>query len=412
MISSEINKKCAYAIYLTPLFWLIGVEQFIWPLVGLYLLVLLLLKKDKIVIDETIYLFAIFLLLQVLSFFMIEEAVRIITFVRNFSMYVGALCFFIVLKNITVEFKKNEIVKALIFVTNFAIYLGLFGLFFLDLTFNALISYVLPEFVKNTSYGQIIAVKSIANDGWFLGFHYYRLSSIFAYATFYAAYLLVILPVYIRYYRNKGNRFLLYLNTSILVINLLFTTSRTVYVVAVIIGFVYLYRHKKFLFYTFLSVGAAFFAFITLNMDFLIDAALNFLYARGGGSTASRLNVYKATLEGIIESPFLGWGTEVDVPGMAYPAGSHSFYLGIAFKHGIFALLTVLLFYFSLWLKSFGKKFSFESKVVLLAVCLISFTEVIDLDGLFFSLFIIIIGLLLYSRPHKGYYLIRKGYGH
>jgi O-antigen ligase len=64
--------------------------------------------------------------------------------------------------------------------------------------------------------------------------------------------------------------------------------------------------------------------------------------ARGPGSAAGRSAVYVATLDGWQDRPLLGWGTERDVPGVPYPAGSHSHYLGLLYQQGAVGLLLYL----------------------------------------------------------------------
>ena len=81
------------------------------------------------------------------------------------------------------------------------------------------------------------------------------------------------------------------------------------------------------------------------------------------GSLAVRLEVYSATLELFTQHPIAGWGHTVKIAGLpsVYSAGSHSFYLGILFKHGVIGLLIYLLLIISVW-KIIAKNVRFNIK--------------------------------------------------
>src|SRR5690606_2353644 len=88
-------------------------------------------------------------------------------------------------------------------------------------------------------------------------------------------------------------------------------------------------------------------AYLALPTGFVADAIESTVYARGSGSATSRTTIYVATVAGLMERPFLGWGTERDittVDNFALPAGSHSYYLGFAYKHGLLGLAVLLTF--------------------------------------------------------------------
>jgi O-antigen ligase len=100
-------------------------------------------------------------------------------------------------------------------------------------------------------------------------------------------------------------------------------------------------------------------AYSTSNIFSLVSKLYeDVLFARGPGSFTDRSAVYVYTLQGALERPLLGWGTERDIPNFPYPAGSHSHYLGILYKQGFIGFLVFLATLFTLWKETSVPKLS------------------------------------------------------
>jgi O-antigen ligase len=84
-------------------------------------------------------------------------------------------------------------------------------------------------------------------------------------------------------------------------------------------------------------------------IDRTTEAVETFTFARGAGSFTGRLAVYEATLTGFVERPVFGWGTERDVEGLEYPAGSHSEYFAVLYRQGLFGLFAFIGLLWSAW---------------------------------------------------------------
>ena len=113
-----------------------------------------------------------------------------------------------------------------------------------------------------------------------------------------------------------------------------------------------------------------------------------------------------------LDSPILGWGAQVDLPGLEHlPAlGSHSYYLNILFSTGIvgFSLLFSFIFIFLLYFKRrqynfIIKKYVFGSWLIFFFV---SITEAIHLDML--TIFALVILTAISSIRGSGFVLTNK----
>tara|TARA_B100001758_G_C18281876_1_gene542079 strand:- start:311 stop:1042 length:732 start_codon:yes stop_codon:yes gene_type:complete len=127
------------------------------------------------------------------------------------------------------------------------------------------------------------------------------------------------------------------------------------------------------------------------------------IYSRGEGSANTRMSIYIQTFSAFLERPFFGWGTERDIKGLAYPLGSHSYYLGILYKQGVFGFLVFVSMIIVIWkkLKGYSKhnnklsEFLSYGQLVLLVYFFNSFTDVLDLDATTIMFLWLILSLLI-----------------
>ena len=161
-----------------------------------------------------------------------------------------------------------------------------------------------------------------------------------------------------------------------------------------------------------LSIIAFSFFFILLFLLWLEQTGLLYqiidfaLYSRGEGSANARSKIYIQTFESFLERPIFGWGTERDVKGLAYPLGSHSYYLGTLYKQGVAGLILFLSIIVNVWINikvksnlSYKVSLFFRYGQYMLLVFIInSFTDVLDLDATTMMFLWVIIALLIVSK--------------
>jgi O-antigen ligase len=98
-------------------------------------------------------------------------------------------------------------------------------------------------------------------------------------------------------------------------------------------------------------IGVAVIGVIFLAFSLISDAIRLIFIDLRPGSWLVRFYVYRETLRLLWEHPFAGWGAPVQIENMpsVYSAGSHSSYLGMVFQHGFVGLIFYLALWLSLW---------------------------------------------------------------
>jgi hypothetical protein len=354
-------------IGLVPLWWLLGIESLILP-VGLLIILAkgIVFRKEAIRIPPVAQLLTLFLFIYLISGFFIIEEFRWISFIRTLSVYLSVTVLLLIVFNFVRDWKDIKfLIKVIVFVMGIV---SLFG--FLAILgiwrpkFDTMLGNLLPGWIANTSYGKTFVTRSLGNFGFFqyIG-RYYRVRGIFTFATLYASALAVIIPllVYARLMVKSKIVRLVLLGILILAgVNLLFTTGRAAILSLVIGGAIYAfliqrkYRQIREVIW-FLTI----FSLIIIGMSFVEDYNLipgnpipelaNDLLGSRGSSTEHRLTVYQYTIQGWLERPIFGWGTERDIEGFKFPAGSHSYYLSILYRQGILGLTVFILIMTSIW---------------------------------------------------------------
>jgi hypothetical protein len=352
-------------IVLMPLWWYLGVEQIIWP-IGLLVVALKVIwrHRGRVVVPRVVRWFFFFLCVQLLSGFFIEESYRWITFLRNFSTSFSAFLLLVILVNCVNTWREiQKLIRALLFSMGVAALIGLLGITGVwQPDFQPSISTLLPDWIKQTSFGSRFAQRSIGHSAFFLFFPYYRVRSIFLFATLYATALAVSLPV-VMYVRQSSwgiwRRMFWTFIVGLLFVNLVFTTGRMA-LTAFIGGWLFFilfvrHRHRPSkLFFIFLFASCAMLISLAFFMQYGSGSRINTVMEGAGSiamtrSTNERLSVYAITIEEALKKPVFGWATERDIPGLNLPLGSSSFYLALLFRHGIVGFIVFAIMLLSLW---------------------------------------------------------------
>lgn len=350
-----------WLLLLFPVWWALGIEQFIWPFtLGFAAIKVVLLQRYRIIVVPPLKWFALYLLAILVSSLFIIETFRWFTYIRNFGAYISGFLILLIITNRAGD--QRNIDKLLNAVLIAMIVTGVVGaLGMLDVwrpSFESVAGRLFPSSIASTSYGQLIANRSIGGRGWFTGLgEYFRLSGFFLYGTHYASAIVYVLPfLFLRLGQGKlSSKIAVSLSIILLIVNLILTTGR-VAVVSLLGGglyFVLFHSFHRRTIRALMALGLTI-AIILLLLTALIDPAglfdgdlatqtaesLNALiFARGEGSFTDRFAVYSASFEGFAQRPIFGWGTERDVPGIPFPAGSHSEYIAVAYRQGLIGLL-------------------------------------------------------------------------
>jgi len=342
-ITTNLITDIQLSFLLLPFWWVIGIEQFIWPVLTLIMTIKLFLYKskqkhnNKITLSLIHILIIVFLGLFIISGFFIVESYRYISFIRNFVVYLSAFLIFFITTSI-VKDKKDilKIIKSLVLLIFFVSLLGIFAQFnILNVHYKSPMQFIFPEFIKNTRMGQHIISRSFHINQWFhLIKRWIRRPGVFFYnANYLAAALLILIPLNILLLKHSKsrNKNFWYFSLVISLICFILTLSRGAFA-----G---------------LLMGIPFFLFLKMfskrkhRNNYFLPVTVN--------------KIYTDTLNSWKESPFFGWGAQRDIEAKYQPTGyhsmgSHSTYLGILYQHGIFALIIYLLIIFYLFKKIFN----------------------------------------------------------
>jgi O-antigen ligase len=357
-------------IGLIPVWWLFGVESLVLPAgIALISTKTLILRKWRIWFPLTARLMALFLMVYLVSGLFIIESFRWITFLRNFSIFISIFLLHITILNSVRSWEDVhfflKVSVVLIGVASFLGFLAIIGIW--RPTFTSPFGSMLPGWIANSSFGQTFVNRSLGRLAFFqiIG-RYFRVKSLFAFPTLYASTLVYAFPITLFLHQAASSfrgRTLYKAILVLIVVNLVFTTGRTAILALFLSGlFYWLFVRRKsnsekllivFVSLSILVVLLASLFQIELVLESLrLDAVADLVVSGRGASTEHRLIVYSETIKGWWERPFFGWGTERDIPEFRFPAGSHSLYLALLYRHGISGFLVFLLILFSVWSSS------------------------------------------------------------
>jgi len=358
-----------------------------------------------------------FLIAYGISFFSIIEKIRYITYFRNLSTYLTAFMLLVITWNVVDKWWQIEkLLKAVIVVMLIASIVGVLGFAFepFRIQFKSLTGYFMPNVIAKTGYGSVIAVRNIGFYNWFMGIGtYFRISSFFLYSTMFSSTLAITIPIALFLSNiNKGMRRNFYIFSVIMMgLALLFTTGR-VAIIAFIVGYI-MFRFILIKSFTIkISILAVGFLLCSLFLLWLQQSGILYqiidllLYSRGEGSANTRMKIYIQTFNSFLERPIFGWGTERDVKGLAYPLGSHSYYLGTLYKQGIVGFSLFISIVVLIWNKLKVKsnlddnftRFLKYGQFLMLVYIMNSFTDVLDLDATTMLFLWLILSLLIVSK--------------
>ncbi len=349
-----------------PLWWALGVEQFVYPLLLAIPTLKVLLVDRRIVVSPLLLALSVFLTIYLASALFIVEGERYLTFAKNLSTYVTALMLVVVLPASIRRWADARALLSVLALTMTAAgligLLGITGLY--RSTFTSPFGALLPASIAETALGKNIVERSLGWPSWFAGLgSYFRLKSVFLWPTSYAPALALTLPVVVFLAagaRRRAVRVGLTAAAGVLALNLVFTTGRMA-AIALVVGVAYAFllgrtaaswrwRLAAVALGAALVFGAAALEPTLLEVG---DRVEEVVFARGSGSPTSRWTIYERTLAGAAERPWLGWGTERTIQGVSdafiYPAGSHSYLLGTLYRQGVVGLVAFALVWWATW---------------------------------------------------------------
>lgn len=346
-----------------PIWYFLGLDQFVWPFIGLLLgsqaIVLRVRANKGIVLTKFTKVSLFFILAQLLSGLFIIESEFYIVFLRNVLAWTGGTFLLIGLTNMNLSRKKlQSILWSWVLVLFISSVIGLFA--FLSrqgFELKTLILYIVPQGMRDGITAATIWTRSFLSDPAIIaGQSFRRARSFFLYANSFAGFLVIGIPIlaYLTHiYRRLSLRWwLVYITLGLCLISLYITTSRAG-ILSLLIGtlFFLIQRTRRadrivWAILVILLITAAL-SLIIVSPRELIESGRGFIedfFTLKGRSHITRLNILKFSILSWMERPFFGWGTPRSMAlfgfSPAYPRlGSHSQFLSVLYRHGLFGLL-------------------------------------------------------------------------
>lgn len=371
-IDTEPLFDVQWAVMLLPVWWWLGLEQFIWPVIlGWATLKLLYLQRLRVTATPPLRWFAVFLVTVLFSSLFIVEPARWFTYVRNLGAFAAGFLALLIVTNRARSWKSIErtldIALVAVLFAGFVGLLAIVGIW--QPAIHSLVGTLLPASIANTTYGHAIVIRTLGDRAWFAGLgNYFRVSGFFLFSNSYSSVLVYAIPfLFFKLSQRRGiAKVLLWLGILMLLINLVYTTGRvaTIGLLGGAIFFGLFHSRQRRINRVLMTLGlslAIILVLLTAAFDLsdsgsgtgLTDQAVEaldaFVFARGSGSYTSRFGVYEETLASFMERPLLGWGTERDHPNLRYPMGSHSEYLAVLYRQGLLGLIAFTGLLWAVW---------------------------------------------------------------
>ncbi|MBM4429820.1 MAG: O-antigen ligase family protein [Chloroflexi bacterium] len=369
--------EVGYLLLLLPLWWLLGIEQFIWP-VGLAVIwgKSWLAGHRRISLPRTGQWLLVFLALQLLSGLSAGLPPHLWdNLLRNWGAYAGALLLVVLLANHARKWQDIQmILNALIITMAVASFCGLLAIAGVwRPRFPSLLGGLLPETLLQTPLGSLVTWRELGATArlWIrdtgvraLSFRYFRVRSFFCYAIHYASALAFSLPVLLfscGQVQEARRRTLLQVAIVFLFLNLVATVGRMAIFASVAGAICYglfLWERRESLRRLALPLCAVLVLIVLVVLLLGQGTAVMgagrrlFQVVLSLRSAEGREVSYLESWRQFLQRPILGWGTVREAAGLSLPPGSHSTYLAILYRHGILGFLAFAATLWSLWVET------------------------------------------------------------
>lgn len=349
MRSNEACKPFAALGITLLILWPIGLEQ-LFPLLIpiLYYFVYGLVRPNgvgviRLSLPKSAVLFIIFLFFVTLSMIKVEEMQRLITYSRDLMTWMCALLFFAHFYN---YFKTRNLYEASevgskafwIIILTCLVYI-LFG----SIEFKSVGYLVSPGFIRESMTANRFLIKDFGEQLYFYGFTD-RVSSFFGSPIHLALILFLLLPFALAR-SNLSFKIFIYIVSFAAIF---YAQARIAMVLILCYPIMYAFtgvilRPSRSPYSLLLSILSLILAvsFSAVYYQELMQFLNELFFERRAGSADQRSGIYIDTIRWIGDSPLVGYGTQIDVPWLEYPLGSHSTPLGFAFKHGVIATIAM-----------------------------------------------------------------------
>jgi O-antigen ligase len=293
-----------------PLWWILGLAGFIWPIVA-FPMFLSLLRRERVHAPPGFLLWIAFVGWMLASGIQLDSVGRGIGFAYRATLYLSATIVLLYVFNASPRVLDDR--RVLTAVSVFWIYVvigGFLGLLFPSVSFVSPVERVLPQSILQNDFVKELVHPAFAQVQVFLGFPTARPAAPFVYTNDWGGAFALLVPMVILAWRVVSRRFklVLLLVGVASVVPVVFSLNRGLWLSLglglVYAGFRLTLRGRERAMVAFLVASLAIVAAVTLTpLKAKIDERLATPH-----SNERRVLLYEEALQGVTESPLFGYG--------------------------------------------------------------------------------------------------------
>ncbi|HLB62428.1 MAG TPA: hypothetical protein VJN50_06835 [Actinomycetota bacterium] len=367
-----------YALFVAfPIWWVLGLGAFVWPILALPMLASLVLRRD-VRAPRGFGIWLAFLVWMAGSALMLDEPTRGLVFIYRASLYLSATILFLYVYNSTEEqLPTGRILLALGVFWAYVVAGGYLGVLFSEVSFSTPVESIVPgRFMANEWFSQLVHPR-FAQIHDFLGYPVGRPAAPFVYTNEWGANFALLTPLLIAswsFIRRWGWRPITIALLVASAVPIVMSLNRGLWLS---LGLGLLYASWRF---ALLGRGTAFggvlllFAVLGLVIAFTPLRELVADRLVTGHSNRARISLASEAGEGVLQSPLLGYGSprpSAENPNLPSVGTQGQLWL-VLFSHGVpGALFYVGWFAYVAWISRRGGSWAtFWSHVTLVIVLL------------------------------------------
>jgi polysaccharide biosynthesis protein PslJ len=331
-----------------PVWWVLGVSRFMWPVVAVFMLLSLLVRED-VRIPRSIAIWILLLAWMLVSALALDGMGRIFGFALRFSIYASVAIFFLYLYN-SPRISARAIVLSLATFWVAVVVGGYLGMLFPEVSFHTVAERFIPGSLLANDYVHDMAHARFAEEQVVFGSTTWRPATLFSYTNGWGSTFALLAPFAIAAIAEARSRrwkcFLLVM-IPLSIVPAIASLNRGLWVSLVVAGVYAIARvlvsGKPRVAIRVLAVAAVtLFVVAASPLGGLIDERL-----QHGHSNAARETLYGETFARVLDSPLIGYGAPRPAESSSYLAsvGTQGQVLYLVFSHGFPGLVL-----FFMWL--------------------------------------------------------------
>jgi polysaccharide biosynthesis protein PslJ len=357
--SHPLKLPSAWAFYalfgLFPLWWVLGLAGFIWPILAVPMLVSLVLRRRALRYPKGFGIWFVFVAWMLITVTQVTQFSRVITFCYRASLYFSATVLFLYVYNASIEELPNrKALKTMTIFFLFVVFGGFLGVAFPSGGFPTPMEKLMPQrFLQNPWVFQLVH-PTFSEIHTFLGFPVGRPTAPFVYTNEWGANMGLLIPLVVAgwaYSQKRGWNNLTFLAIMASVIPMIVSLNRGLWL-SLTIGLVYASwryairgRTKTF--------GAILIS-IALAGALIVFTPLRSLLSdrlQVGHSNYARETLDAQAISGALQAPILGYGSPLPSTNPHLPdIGTQGQLWLVLYSHGFpGAILFVGWFVYAAW---------------------------------------------------------------